>query len=373
MIRVAQILGKMNGGGAEQMVMNYYSAIDHENVQFDFFIFKGSRHVPVDEIKTMGGRIFVLPTLKHPFRYVKVLKKLLTENSFDIVHCHLSTLSFLALRTAKNAGVRVRILHNHSTSGGKRELVRNIAKKLLKPFSKHYATEYLACSELAARWMYGSIPVCGLTESAPPVKVARVMRNAVDTEKFSYDEKKRHELRRELNIPASMTVFGHIGRFCPQKNQSFLVDIFKEILVQNKNSVLIMAGEGGDKELIQAQVIAAGISDRVIFTGQRIDTDRLYSAFDCFLLPSNYEGLPVVGVEAQSAGLYCLFSDKITKEAKITDSVQYLSLKTSAADWACAAVCCSKLRNKVGAQQASDAGYDIKGAAKELEKYYLSL
>ncbi|MBQ8170789.1 MAG: glycosyltransferase family 1 protein [Oscillospiraceae bacterium] len=373
MIRVAQILGKMNGGGAEQMVMNYYNAIDRENIQFDFFIFKGSRHVPVEEIKAMGGRIYVLPTLKRPFRYMKVLKKLLSESGYDIVHCHLSTLSGLALRAAQKAGVRVRILHNHSTSGGMRELARNIAKSLLKPFAKRYATEYLACSELAARWMYGNVPVCELTESAPPVKVARIMRNAVDTDKFRYDVKKRSELRKELNIPASMTVFGHIGRFCPQKNQSFVIDIFKEILLQHKNSVLIMAGEGGDKELIQAQVIAAGISGKVIFTGQRNDADRLYSAFDCFLLPSNYEGLPVVGVEAQCAGLYCLFSDKITKEAKITDSVQYLSLKTSAADWACAAVCCSKLRNQNGAAQVSNAGYDIKAAAKDLEKYYLSL
>ncbi len=373
MIRVAQILGKMNGGGAEQMVMNYYRAIDREKVQFDFYLFKGSKYVPVEDIKAMGGRIFVLPTFRHPFRYMKVLKKLLSENGYDIVHCHLSTLSGMALKAAKKAGVRVRILHNHSTSGGARELTRNIAKSVLKPFAKQYATDYLACSELAARWMYRNMPVCGLTEKAPPVKVARVMRNAVDTDKFRYDGKKRSELRKELNIPASMTVFGHIGRFCPQKNQSFLIDIFNQILAQHKNSVLIMAGEGSDKELIQARVIAAGISDRVIFAGQRSDTEKLYSAIDCFLLPSNYEGLPVVGVEAQSAGLYCLFSDKVTKEAKLTDSVQYLSLKTSAADWACAAVCCSKLRNKKGAEQVRKAGYDINDAARELEEFYLSL
>lgn len=373
MIRIAQILGKMNGGGAEQVVLNYYNAIDRENVQFDFFLFKGSTCVPVEEIKAMGGRLFVLPTLKHPFRYMKTLKKLLSENGYDIVHCHLSTLSFPALRAAKKAGARVRILHNHSTSGGAREVLRNFAKQLFKPISKHYATEFFACSGLAAKWMYGAKPQCGLTESVPPVKIVRVMKNAIDTEKFSYNEKKRSEVRGEFRIAGKTLVFGHIGRFCPQKNQMFLIDVFIEILKQHKNSVLIMAGEGEDKELIKARVIAAGIQDKVIFAGQRSDPDRLYSAFDCFLLPSNYEGLPVVGVEAQCAGLYCLFSDKITREAKISDSVQYMSLKTSPEDWACAAISFAKLRNKNGVQQITDAGYDINEAAKELEQYYLSL
>lgn len=373
MIRIAQILGKMNGGGAEQMVMNYYGAIDREQVRFDFFLFKGSTCVPIEEIKAMGGGLFVLPSLRHPFKYMKTLAGLLRENGYDIVHCHLSTLSFPALRAAKKAGVRVRILHNHSTSGGKRELLRNMAKALFKPIARHYATDYFACSELAARWMYGARPICGLNEPSPPVKTVRIMRNAVDTEKFRYNEKKRSEVRGEFRIPSKTLVFGHIGRFCPQKNQMFLIDIFIEILKRHKNSVLLMAGTGRDMELIRARVMTAGLDGKVILAGQREDADRLYSAFDCFLLPSNYEGLPVVGVEAQSAGLYCLFSDKITREAKISDGVQYLSLKTSAEDWACAALSFARLRNKNGAEQVCAAGYDIHGAAKELEDYYLDL
>ena len=372
MIRIAQILGKMNGGGVEQMAMNYYRAIDREKVQFDFYIFKGSIKVPVEEIKALGGRIFVLPTLKHPFRYMKVLQKLFAENSYDIVHCHLGTLSGFALRAAKKAGVRVRILHNLSTSGGG-EWLRNLAKSLLKPFAKRYATEYLACSELAARWMYGAVPVCSLNEAAPPVRVARLTRNAVDTEKFSFDVEKRRALREELKISPETLVFGHIGRFCPQKNQRFLVDVFKEIVAQHEDSLLIMDGNGKDRVHIQACVMAARLTDKVIFTDHRYEPHRLYSAFDCFLLPSNYEGLPVVGVEAQTAGLYCLFSDKVTSETKLTDSVQFLSLKTPPEDWACAAICCAELRNEKGAEQVAKMGYDIKTAAAELERYYLGL
>ncbi len=373
MIRVAQVLGKMNGGGVEQVVMNYYTAIDRENVQFDFYIFKGSTKVPVEEIKAMGGRIFVLPNLKRPFRYMKVLQKLLHENGYDIVHCHLSTLSGFALRTAKKAGVRVRILHNHSTSGGRRELLRNLAKALLKPFAKYYATEYIACSQHAARWMYGAVSVFALTEDAPVKRYARLQLNAIDTERFRYEEKKREKLRRELRIPKGALVFGHIGRFCPQKNQNFLIDIFREIVKQHEDSVLVMTGTGDDMELIKARVLAEGLADKVRFTGQRDDADYLYSAFDCFLLPSNYEGLGMVAIEAQCSGLYCVLSDMVPQEAKVSPSAQYLSLKTSPEDWACAAICCAGLRNEKGAEQVAAAGYQITQAAKELEQYYLGL
>ncbi len=373
MIRVAQILGKMNGAGVEQLVMNYYRAIDREAVQFDFFLFKGSTKVPIDEIKALGGRLYVLPTLKHPFRYVKVLKKLLKENNYDIVHCHLSTLSGFALKAAKDADVRVRILHNHSTAGGSRELVRNTAKALLKPISKKHATDFLACSEHAARWMFGAVPVCGLTEKSPPVKVARVIRNAIDTELFRFDKDKRSSVRRELGISSDTLVFGHIGRFCPQKNQGFLIDIFKEIVKQHENSVLVMAGSGKDMEYIRARIMAANLTDKVILTGHREDSDCLYSAFDCFLLPSNYEGLGMVAVEAQCSGLYCILSDKVPQEAKVTPSAQYLSLKTSPDDWACAAICCAKLRNENGAEQVAASGYDIAAEAEKLKEYYLGM
>ena len=131
-----------------------------------------------------------------------------------------------------------------------------------------------------------------------------------------------------------------------------------------------MTGTGEDMELIKARVIAAGISDRVVFTGQRSDADRLYSAFDCFLLPSNYEGLPVVGVEAQCSGLHCLFSNKVTPEARRTGTAQLLPLGKPE-DWACAAICCAGLRNKNAAAEVVEAGYDINGAAEQLAGFYL--
>ena len=371
-LRIAQILGKMNGGGVEQAVMNYYSAIDRDRIQFDFFLFKGSRRVPIEEIKGCGGRIYALCGFRHPFRYVRTLSALLKENGYRVVHCHLGTLSFLPLLAAKRAGVPVRILHNHSTAGGGRELVRNAAKVLLKPWAKLFATDFLACSEYAAHWMYGKIPVCGLDDFSAPHGSVRIMNNAIDTNAFRFDRHRRRDVRRELGIAIKTLVFGHVGRFCPQKNQQFLIDIFIEILKIHGDSRLVLVGEGSDKELIKARVISAGISDKVIFTGQRSDTAALYSAFDCFLLPSQYEGLPVVGVEAQCSGLPCLFSDRVTREAKLTENAHFLSLKSPAADWACAAEALARLERNDTSEQTAEAGFDILSQGKRLERFYLS-
>jgi len=366
---VAQILGKMNGGGAEQVVMNYYRAIDRSKVQFDFFCFKSSGLVPAEEIKAMGGGLYLLCGFSRPMRYVRTLSEILKRNNYTIVHCHLSTLSFLPLFAAKKAGIPVRILHNHSTSGGAREIVRNAAKALLKPLAKLFATDRFACSELSAGWMYGKSPIAGLCDTAAPKKAVRIMKNAIDTKLFCFDEQKRKSLRKELNIPEKAPVVLHVGRFCPQKNQHFLIDIFSE--VNDKKARLVMVGTGEDMELIKARVTAAGLSKRVIFAGQRADIERFYSAADCFVLPSNYEGLPLCGVEAQCAGLYCVFSDKVTKEVKLTDGAQFLSLRTPPRDWAFAAMACSKLRNPNGAEQTAMAGYDIHEQAGELLNYYL--
>ncbi len=368
-VRIAQILGKMNGGGAEQVVMNYYRAIDREKVQFDFFCFKSSRMVPAGEIKELGGGLYLLCGFSRPFRYVRTLSELLKRNGYTVVHCHLSTLSFLPLLAAKKAGIPVRILHNHSTSGGKREIIRNAAKALLKPLAKLFATDKFACSELSAVWMYGKSPTAELCDYDAPQKAVRIMKNAIDTRLFCFDEQKRVSLRKELDIPKNAPVVLHVGRFCPQKNQQLLVDIFSQIT--DKKARLVMVGTGEDMEFIKARVMAAGLSERVIFAGQRADIERFYSAADCFVLPSNYEGLPLCGVEAQCAGLYCVFSDKVTKEVKLTDGAQFLSLRTPTRDWAFAAMACSKLRNPNGAEQTAKAGYDIREQAGYLIDYYI--
>lgn len=366
-MRVAHIVGRMCGDESEQVIMNYFRAIDREKVQFDIFLSKGSTKVPVDEIKALGGKLYVLPSLKKKQKYAQTLCRLLAEDNYEVVHCHLGIHSAPALKAAKKAGVSTRILHCHSTD--------RVSKldAVLRVSAKRYATHLLACSQFAARRTLGALPLCRIGETPPNTKHVKLLPNAIDTEKFRYDEKKRSELRGEFKIPSKTLVFGHIGNFNGQENQGFLIDIFKSILAKHKNSALMLVGEGKDTELIKARVIAAGLSGKVIFTGAREDTDKLYSAFDCFLLPSRREELPLTAIEAQCAGLYCLFSEKISQEAEITDSAQRLSLKSSAEDWAFAALNLARLRNNSAAEQITLAGADITTAAKELESFYLSL
>lgn len=372
-LRVAQILGKMNGAGVEQVVMNYYRASDCERINFDFYVFSNSAHIPAGEIKSMGGGLYLMCGLRMPLRYLKTLTEQLKKNRYDIVHCHLGTLSFIPLLAAKRAGVPIRILHNHSTSGGKRELLRNIAKALFKPLSRIFATERAACSWHAARWMYGNVPVCEPNDPTAPKNAAVVIRNAIDTEKFRFDEKKRTEVRGEFGIASGTLLFGHVGRFCPQKNHHFLIDVFAEIVRSHPNSRLLLVGEGADMDVIRARVIAAGLSGKVIFAGQRSDVDRLYCAMDCFLLPSNYEGLGMVGIEAQCSGLHCLFSDRVPREVKVTQNAQFLSLKTPAADWAFAALSMAKLKRRDTSGEVSAAGYDINIESGRLTDHYYGL
>lgn len=356
MLRIAHILGKTHGSDAEHTVMNYYRAMDRDNVQFDFFLCKGSEYLPAEEIKALGGRIFVLPPSVERSRYSRVLQQLLSENSYDIVHCHQQPLVAISLKAAKNAGVRNRILHCHDG-----------AKKAGS--AKKYATVLLSDCDSNARKCFGAMPVCKLAEDAPPVTVARTLPAAVDVSK--YRSSSSREIRKRLNIPDSSLVFGCVGELCSKNNQGFLIDVFKEILNENKNAVLVIAGKGKDSEFIKARIAASGAADRIKLLHRA--TEELYSAFDCFLLPQKKASFPLSAVEAQAAGLYCIFSDKVNRSAKLTDSAQFLPLKAGAADWACAALCCARLRNKKAAEQLKTAGYDILENAKELLKYYLTL
>lgn len=358
MQRIAHILGKTSGSAAERAIINYYRAIDRAEVQFDFFLCKGSEYLPAEEIKSLGGRIFVLPPQLERKRYGGVLERLLRENCYDIVQCHCGKLAAISLKAAKNAGIKNRILHCHSSTER-----AGAAKK--------YATEFLACCESAARACFGAVPVCALDEQAPPVAVARLLPMALDISHCGYSKESRAKARRELNIPRGGFVFGSAGELSAKNNQAFLIDVFKQILRENQNSVLAISDAGKESEYIKARIAASGVSDRIKLLNHA--DEGFYAALDCFMLPQKSAGFPFSAVEAQSVGVYCILSDKISREAKLTDSAQFLSLKAGAADWACAAVCCASLKNKKAAEQLKAAGYDIRENAEALQKYYQTL
>lgn len=364
-IRIAQVIGNWFGGGVEAVVMNYYRNIDRSKVQFDFLCSEQSTDIPYKVIENLGGRVILIPSYSKVFKYQKELKKIFKENNYSIVHSHISTMSIFPLRAAKNAGVPVRIVHSHSTTN-KKEKKKNLMKQVLKHFSKMYATDYMCCSELAGRWLFGN--------KAFDKGQVYLLNNAIDLDKYKYDKEIRIKKRKELNIDKDTLIIGHIGRFVQQKNHTFLIDIFNEIHKKEPNSVLLLAGQGPLQDEIRQKVDDLSLSSSIKFLGQRKDANELYQAFDVFLLPSLYEGLPVVGVEAQASGLLCIFSDDMTKETKVLDSTVFISLKQNSNEWAATLLEKHKLYKRINTKkEITKNSFNIEIETNKLEKKYFNL
>ncbi len=364
-LRVAHIVGKWLGGGVEAVIMNYYRHIDKSKIQFDFLCDSDSTNIPYAEIEKLGGRVILIPPYQKVIKYHKELKRIFKENNYKIVHSHINTLSVFPLYAAKKVKVPIRIAHSHSTTN-KKEWKKNLLKQVLRPFSKVFANYYFACSEYAGRWLFG--------DKEFDKGNVYVLNNAIDIDKYKYNEKIREEVRKELKIDKDTTVIGHIGRFVKQKNHSFLIDIFNEYHKLNNNSILLLAGQGPLKEEIEEKVKNLNLENNVMFLGQREDANKLYQAFDLFLLPSLYEGLPVVGVEAQASGLLCFLSDEMTKETKVLDSTIFMSLNDTSESWA--NVINKNVKNfkrKDTTNILTEKGFNINKEADKLVNKYLKL
>ena len=323
-IRIGHIIGKWVGGGVEAVVMNYYRHIDRNKIQFDFLCDEDSSNIPYKEIEKLGGRVILIPPYQKILKYHKELKRIFKENKYKIVHSHINTLSIFPLFAAKIAGVPVRIAHSHSTTN-KKEWKKNIAKQILRPFSKFFSTDYFACSELAGRWLFGN-------KTYDKGKVY-LLNNAIDVDKFAYNKEKRQRKRKELNIQEDTLVIGHIGRFVEQKNHKFLIDIFNDVHKQKENSILLLAGQGPLENEIMEKVKKLKLENSVKFLGQRNNTNELYQAMDVFLFPSLYEGLGMCILEAECSGLSCIVSNKVPQIVNMTNDVKFLNLNQNIKIW----------------------------------------
>lgn len=355
---IAQIMGKMENGGVESVVMNYYRHIDRSKVQFDFIVDNDSSCPQEDEIKSLGGRVYRIAPYQKIIANMRDLRKLFKRNKYKIVHAELTTMSVFSLAVAKSCGIPVRICHGHNTAC-KGETKKNIMKYILRPFAKVFATHYFACSDYAGKWLYG--------KNIGRSKRYKVIPNAIEVDKFRFNQSVRDEVRMELGIEDKF-VIGHIGRFVYQKNHDFLIDIFSEVHKRKPDSVLLLIGEGELLESVKQKVQRLGLDSSVMFLGVRNDTYRLYQAFDVFVLPSRYEGLPVVGIEAQIAGLPCVMSDAMTMETKFTDELVFLQLDINTEDWA-KMILKSKKRKETSCRNTNIV--DISYQTKRLEKQYV--
>lgn len=321
MIRVLQCVNDMHRAGLETMLMNYFRNMDRNEVVFDFLSHRPWKADYDDEIAELGGRVYYAPRLypqKYP-AYFRFMRSFFNQHhEYQIVHSHIDAMSYLPLLAAKRAGVPTRIAHSHNTG------IDPDLKYPLKMYFRHrlpdVATDYVACGAEAGKFLFGDRPFI-------------VVPNAVDASLFAYNQEVRNRVRRQLQL-GDRFVIGSVGRLTYQKNLPFLVNVFNELVKLYPGSVLLIIGGGEEESALKKRVEKYGISDRVLFLGVRSDVNELYQAMDVFVMPSRYEGLPVVGVEAQFAGLPCVFSDRITQEIKLSSRASFLSLSLPPQQWA---------------------------------------
>jgi glycosyltransferase involved in cell wall biosynthesis len=358
-IRVLHVVTYMGRGGLETMLMNYYRNIDRTKVQFDFLVHRQEEADYDAEIKSMGGKIYRLPRL-NPWSvsYLRVLNKFFKEHpEYQIVHSHLDCMSGIPLKYAKKNGVKVRIAHAHSSSQTKD--IKYPLKLLFKKKISNRASHMFACGQEAGDWMFNGAKF-------------RVLNNAIDAQKFIYQPNDARKIKKELGIEDKF-VIGHVGRFAPPKNHDFLIDIFNEIQMIEKESVLLLIGHGEYYQKIQEKVKQLGLERKVLFMGLQSNVAEWMQAMDVFVFPSIYEGLPVTMIEAQAAGMPCVISDKVPIECKKTDLVTQLSLELSAKEWAKQILTFRETKKRNTYEQIVRAHFDIKENAKWLQDFYVSL
>lgn len=361
-IRIAQVIGRTLNGGVENYVLNYYLALDKEKYQFDFYVENESLVINKKKIEKMGGRVFIIPSIKKYFSYKKTLTKYFLENNYSIIQSNNNSLSAITLKIAEKCGIRVRIANSLSTSNNS-EFLRNFLKKCLRKISKKHATHFFACSNLAGKWLFGNDIIFN--------NKYFLVHNAVDESKFVYSQEKNMELRKKYNIE-NKVVLGTIGRFEKQKNQLYLLDVFNRLVKRDDRFFLIIIGDGKLYNEIIEKIKIMDLRDKVLVltskqVGVRGSVANYYSVFDLFIMTSIYEGLPTVGIEAQINGLPCLFSSAITKETKINSNVEFMDLRDNFDKWI------SKIFELVGKRKFYNnysEAFDINLQVRRLEMLY---
>lgn len=365
-VRVLHVLGTTNLGGAESRVMELYRAMDKSKIQFDFLVHTDKEGYYDKEIQSLGGRIYNVPRFRvtNYFAYKKALKNFFKKHyKYAAVHGHMTSTASIYLPIAKKAGIPVTIAH--ARSAGVDKGIKGVVTRIVRYTLKNKTDYCFTCSAEAGRAVYGK----------RWVKLGRVwtIPNAIDAERFQFNEMVRRQVREELGVTGKF-VIGHVGRFGFMKNHAYLVDIFDEVCKRQEDAVLVLIGTGGLEDTIKAKVKALGLEKKVYFLGNCLDVERYYQAFDYFVFPSVFEGLPGSVVEAQAAGLHCLISNKVTREVALTELVSFRGIEESAVSWAE-----EILANKDQAfvrkdMRAAIAGkhFDVKQQAAEMEEFYIN-
>lgn len=363
MERVLQMIGSLGIGGSQAMVMNLYRNINREKIQFDFIIDHTDNLDYVEEIKQLGGKVYIMPSFVG-INYLDIRDKWNTffqeHPEYKILHSHVRSYASLYIPIAKKYGVTT-IIHSHSTSNGVG--FKSIIKKILQ-FPLRYQADYLfACSEESGKWLYG--------KSVVNNKKFSVVPNAIEINKYKFDVGIREQYRKEFNIEDKY-VIGHVGRFHESKNHMFLLELFSEVVNKRSDAVLVLVGDGLLRSQIESKILELGIIDKVILLGNRNDVSSVLQMMDVFVFPSLWEGLPVTLIEAQAAGLPCIVSERITEEVVLTHLVNKVKLDLGAKKWS-ETIMDLEIGGRDVESQLELKKFDIKSTIEWIEEVYSSI
>lgn len=324
MIRVLQVVGGLDRGGIETLLRNIYEHIDKNEFQFVFLCY-GSRHFEYEEeLAEMGAKIIRTdyPNIK-VWKFIRSVKNIIKDNNIDIVHSNTFYNSAFIQLAAKQAGVKVRITHSHSSNDNKKQtFLRKIYAFVCRRMILSNSTAFAACSRESAEKLFGKN------------QAYKVIKNGVNFEKFKFDDKKRNKVRESFGIRKDWTFFGMIARQTVAKNPLFAIRVFYHYHKLNPKSFMVMVGKGEMREDIENEIEQLDLRQDIVIVEPNSKVHELYSAIDVLLLPSNYEGLPVVLIESQVSGLWSFVSSKVTEEALLTRRVVRLNLNLGAKIWA---------------------------------------
>lgn len=318
-----------NAGGIDKYLLNFLNTVQNKDIKIDFLT--DEIHEELKEyLKKRDSEIYAIAGLRHPIKQYRQVIEILKKKNYDMIYLNVSTaIDCVAAFAAKKMGVSTRAIHSHSSGNdcenSLQRFIYNCVHRICKLFFYRAGTMYYGCSIKAGRWIF-------------PKKIVEsdrfeVVYNAVDRTTFEYDRYLRQEIRKELGLQGKY-VIGHVGNFCYQKNYPFLINVFEEFHKTYNEAYLLLVGKGVEFDEIQRMVKEKNLQNYVKFMGWRKDTHRLYQAMDTFLMPSRFEGLPIVGIEAQTTKLQCIFSDNVTEETKIQDRTFFFSLKENPKKWA---------------------------------------
>lgn len=366
-IRVLNVTTVFKAAGIESFIMNMYRNIDREKVQFDFMVMRDEKEYYDNEIEKLGGKKYIIQKeskniLIRILKESKALYTFLKMHPYQIVHIHYTTplRAFYAL-AAKKAGVKVIVYHSHSAKVSGKSFLKKLLYSILRKCIENWATDYFACSEVAAEWMFSRKLISD--------GKAKVVYNGIDINRFRFSKSARNAIRNELGLSNEFVII-HTGRFLEQKNHKFILEVFQKVKMKQQDARLLLLGTGDLFNKVKNYANELNILDSVYFLGVHSDVERYLSAADCYIMPSLYEGLPVAAVEAECSGLPCYLSTNITKEVELTDAVKFMDLSQSAEEWADEILACRNIIRKDKSEMVAQKGYDVHEEAKKLQSFY---